>query len=71
MGPHFLDLVSILLGDIDKIDTNTANLKKIYNVEETLTANIKLKNHIRGQAIWSSIVKDKIDLFENFLQRKN
>ena len=69
MGPHFLDLVSILLGDIDKIDTNTANLKKIYNVEETLTANIKLKNHIRGQAIWSSIVKDKIDLFEIFFTK--
>ena len=69
MGPHFLDLVSILLGDIDKIDTNSANLKKIYNVEETLSANIKLKNHIRGQAIWSSIVKDKIDLFEIFFTK--
>lgn len=69
MGPHFLDLVSIFLGDIDKIDTNSSNLKKIYNVEETLSANIKLKNHIHGQAIWSSIVNDKIDLFEIFFTK--
>jgi 1,5-anhydro-D-fructose reductase (1,5-anhydro-D-mannitol-forming) len=69
MGPHFLDLVTIFLGDIIKIDTNSSNLKKIYNVEETLTANIKLKNNICGQAIWSSIVNDRIDLFEIFFTK--
>ena len=31
--------------------------------------NIKLKNNICGQAIWSSIVNDKIDLFEIFFTR--
>lgn len=69
MGPHFLDLVTIYLGDILKIDTNFSNLKKIYNVEETLCANIKLKNNICGQAIWSSVVDDKIDLFEIFFTK--
>lgn len=69
MGPHFLDLVTIFLGDVVKIDTNSSNLKKIYDVEETLTANIKLKNNICGQAIWSSIVNDKIDLFEIFFTK--
>ena len=69
MGPHFLDLVTIFLGDILKIDTNSSNLKKIYDVEETLTANIQLKNKICGQAIWSSIVTNKIDLFEIFFTK--
>lgn len=66
MGTHFLDLVTILLGKIDKIETNDSNFKKIYKVEETLAANIKLKNNVCGQAIWSSVVNDKIDLFEIF-----
>ena len=69
MGPHFLDLVSIFLGDIEKIDTRCSNLRKIYDVEETLVANIKLRNNICGQAIWSSIVNDRIDLFEIFFTK--
>jgi len=69
MGPHALDLINLLLGEISSISTNSSNLRKIYNVEETLCANIKLKNKICGQAIWSSVVGDKKDLFEIFFTK--
>lgn len=64
MGPHALDLVQFLLGKICKISIENSNLKKIYDVEETTCANIVLENKITGQAIWSSIVDKKKDLFE-------
>ena len=67
MGVHALDMTRFLLGNISKIDIESSNLKKIYDVEETLISNIKLKNNILGQAIWSSIVDEKIDKYEIFM----
>ena len=66
MGIHSLDLVDFLMGDIEIVNGLSHNNKKIYDVEDTTSINLKLKNGILGQGSWCSVASKKEDFFEIF-----
>ena len=63
MGVHAIDLIDFFLGKIDLVDSFKHNYKGLYNVEDMLIANFKLKNNIIGQASWCSVSSKKVDEF--------
>ena len=70
MGLHALDLANLLLGNIESISANSSNIKKIYSADETVIANIKLKNNILGHGLWCSVINGKKkDAFEIYLTK--
>lgn len=66
MGPHVIDIISHFIGDIDEVHFYQNNKLNLYDVEENTVLNIKLKNKIIGQSIWSSVsglYEDKFQIF--------
>ena len=64
MGTHYLDMINFLLGRIKYISSYYDNFEKLYDVEDTLSLNIKLENNIVGTGLWSSISPFDEELFE-------
>lgn len=64
MGTHYLDIINYLMGEIENIQSYKENFLDIYDVEETISINLKLKNNIIGNGIWSSVASVDEDKFE-------
>ena len=66
MGSHYLDIINMLIGEIKNVHSYFDNYANLYNVEDTITLNFKLKNNVIGTGIWCSVANKDEDSFEIF-----
>ena len=64
MGSHAIDMIDFLIGEIVEIQSFPVNNLKLYEVEDTVTVNFKLKDSILGQGMWCSVANQNEDSFE-------
>ena len=43
MGTHYLDTINYLMGEIENIHSYKENFLDLYDVEDTISINVKLK----------------------------
>ena len=52
MAPHTLDILDFLIGEIEDAKAYVANLGKLYDVEDTISATFRFKSGVQGTGQW-------------------
>ncbi len=64
LAPHMIDLLIYFLGPIKSVSGLTANLGRLYKVEDTVSSVFEFKNGVQGVAQWSFVAKEHLDRTE-------
>ncbi|SHG25296.1 Gfo/Idh/MocA family protein [Dysgonomonas macrotermitis] len=58
LAPHTLDILDFLLGEIEEARGFSANLGKLYDVKDTISAVLRFKSGVQGVAQWCFVVEE-------------
>ena len=62
LAPHTLDMLDFLLGEIDDAKGFSANLGKLYDAKDTISAILQFKSGVIGSGQWCFVTSNQTDI---------